>query len=143
MTVTQVFDLCEHVKKDYPKRKLFIKCLCILFGPIMPVIILANYIFYKEQEHAYKRELQTHGSLEHDLKDDDPNQSQRNLILEEQGIDKDSDAVKVSLFRKIQIVRYKAALNRRIYSYFRVVQASIESFIGNKLSVMALLVNYQ
>ena len=101
-----------------------------IFGPIMPVIILANYIFYKEQEHAYKRELQTHGSLEYDLTDDDPNQSQRELILEEQGLDKDSDTVKVSLFRKIQIVRYRAALNRKIYSYFRVVQASIESFIG-------------
>ena len=46
--------------------------------------------------------------------------------------DPENDAEKVSLFRKIQKSRYRAAINRRYYSYYRVIQAAIEGFAGKQ-----------
>ena len=46
--------------------------------------------------------------------------------------DPENDAEKVSLFRKIQKSRYRAAINRRYYSYYRVIQAAIEAFAGKQ-----------
>ena len=46
--------------------------------------------------------------------------------------DPENDSEKVSLFRKIQKSRYRAAINRRYYSYYRVIQAAIEAFAGKQ-----------
>ena len=51
-------------------------------------------------------------------------------IAEEAKRDPDRDHIKISLFRRIQKMRYRAALNRRYYSYYRVIQAAIEAFAG-------------
>ena len=65
----------------------------------MPIIIFANYIFNREQEHFYKRELQTHGSIELDIGNDVAKEAED--MLKEEKIDPDIDAIKVRLFRKI------------------------------------------
>ena len=68
--------------------------------------------------------------MEFDVKDE-PDIELQNLQAEEKCFDNpDDDIEKVSLFRKIKITRYKAALHRKFYSHYRVVQASIESFVG-------------
>ena len=72
--------------------------------------------------------LQSHGSIEYDL-GLNPEEEANEMALEDIR-DKDKDATKVSLFRRIQKLRYRAALNRRYYSYYRVIQAAIESFAG-------------
>ena len=117
MSSRKVFYLCEHTTSKNPKRKAIIGIISFILGPIMPAIILANYIFYREQEYDLKRELQSHGSLEFDLGNDE--QEEAIAIHEENQKDKDSDTKKVSLFRRIQKLRYRSALNRRYYSYYR------------------------
>ena len=62
--------ICDHTKKTYPRRVLLIRILCFILGPIAPIIIFANYIYNREQEHFFKRELQTHGNLELDIGND-------------------------------------------------------------------------
>ena len=49
--------------------------------------------------------------------------------------DPENDSEKVSLFRKIQKSRYRAAINRRYYSYYRVIQAAIEAFAGKQINI--------
>ena len=68
-------------------------------GPIAPIIIFANYIYNREQEHFFKRELQTHGNLELDIGNDV--EKEAGEMLKEEEIDPDIDDIKVSLFRKI------------------------------------------
>ncbi len=113
----KVFYPCEHVETASPRRKLVITILSMICGPLMPAIILANYVYYKEQEYQLKRELQTHGCLEIDVGENEEEEAEE--ILKEKARDPDKDSVKVGLFRKIQRNRYKAALNRRIYSFYR------------------------
>ena len=125
----KLFNLCDHVSSRNPYRHIFIKFACVICGPFMPAIILANYIFYREQEYNLKRELQTYGNVEFDLYDD-PDEEAQQQLMDEKSKEKENDSKKVSLFRKIQNYRYKAALNRKYYSYYRVIQASCESFIG-------------
>ena len=67
--------------------------------------------------------------MEYDVKDE-PDAELQNLQAQEKLTDPDNDFEKVSLFRKIKITRYKAALHRKFYSHYRVVQATIESFVG-------------
>ena len=129
VTFPKMFDFIKLLKISPIWRKILVACISIIVGPFGPIIALANYIFYKDQEHDYKRKLQTHGNLEYDL-DDEPDAELQKLQAEEKQIDPDNDYEKVSLFRKIQITRYKAALHRKFYSHYRVVQASIESFVG-------------
>jgi hypothetical protein len=134
----KVFNLCDHVSEKDPKRRIVVSVLCACLGPLMPAIILANYIYYSEQEYSLKRDLQSHGSVEYDLGRDEL--AEADQILEEDKMDKDDDTVKVSLFRKIQRNRYKAALNRKYYSFYRVIQASIESFCVIITLVLILVV---
>ena len=111
----QIFELCNDVKKDHPWRNCFHKILCFVFGPVMPIFLVGNYTFLKKQEVLLKRSLQ-----------------KNNYHVEEsQPLNPDHD--KMKLFKQIQHVRFRAALNRKVYYYFRIVHASIESFIG-KLS---------
>ena len=130
VTFPKMFDFIKLLKISPIWRKILVACISIIVGPFGPIIALANYIFYKDQEHDYKRKLQTHGNLEYDL-DDEPDAELQKLQAEEKQTDPDNDYEKVSLFRKIQITRYKAALHRKFYSHYRVVQATIESFTGN------------
>ena len=132
MSSAKVFHLCEHRTKTCPKRQIAVWVICALLGPLMPAIILANYIFYREQEYSLKRDLQCHGVIEHDLGIDEEQEAKD--MAKEELVDKDNNATKVSLFRKIQKLRYRAALNRRYYSYYRVIQAAIESFAGNGIT---------
>ena len=114
---SEVFNSCTHNNDRFKMRQISIRIISVFLGPIMPAIILANYIFYREQEYDYKRQLQSHGCIEYDLGNDESLEAEQ--MLEEQRREKDSDPVKVSLFRKIQKLRYRAALNRRYYSYYR------------------------
>ena len=75
--------------------------------------------------------FQCHGALEYDL-EDDPSEKQVSQIAAEAKRDPENDSEKVSLFRKIQKLRYRAAINRRYYSYYRVIQAAIEAFAGKQ-----------
>ena len=107
LSAPKIFKLCEHNAKANPGRALIIRLVCTLIGPIFPVVIFANYIFVREQQHKNERQLQSHGSL------DDP----------------DDDAKKVVLFRKILKFRHAASLHKHYYSYFRIVQATMESIV--------------
>ena len=95
----KIFHLCDHTKKTYPRRVLLIRILCFILGPIAPIIIFANYIYNREQEHFFKRELQTHGNLELDIGNDVEKEAEE--MLEEAKVDPDVDAIKVSLYWKI------------------------------------------
>ena len=99
---------------------------------------LANYVYYREQEYTQKRSLQTHGSLEYDLGNDEEEEAA--FIDEESKLDPDSDSEKVSLFRKIEKFRFRAALHRKYYSYYRVIQAAIESFTVVNVLILVILV---
>ena len=93
------------------------------------ILLLFFRVFFQDKEHFYKRELQSQGCVEFDVKDE-PDTELQILQDKEKLSDPDDDFEKVSLFRKIKITRYKAALHRKFYSHYRVVQASIESFVG-------------
>ena len=67
MSSPKVFNLCEHRAEKNPKRRFLVGLVSALLGPLMPAIILANYIFYREQEYSLKRDLQCHGVIEYDL----------------------------------------------------------------------------
>ena len=58
MSSPKVFNLCEHRAEKNPKRRFLVGLVSALLGPLMPAIILANYIFYREQEYSLKRDLQ-------------------------------------------------------------------------------------
>ena len=94
----KLLKVCDCTKKN-SQRVLQIRIISFILGPIMPIIIFANYIFNREQEHFYKRELQTHGSIELDIGNDPKKEAEK--MLDEEKIDPDIDDIKVSLFRKI------------------------------------------
>ena len=95
----KLLDTCNCKKKAYPRRILLVRILSFFLGPIMPIIIFANYLYNRHQEHYYKRELQTHGSIELDIGNDV--EKEAGEMLKEEEIDPDIDDIKVSLFRKI------------------------------------------
>jgi len=138
MSTPKVFNLCKHVSEKYPKRRFLVILVSVVFAPLMPAIILANYIFYREQEYSLKRDLQCHGALEYDLGEDTEKEAIE--IAKELKRDPENDSEKVSLFRKIQKSRYRAAINRRYYSYYRVIQAAIESFAVLNILILIVVV---
>ena len=127
LSAPKIFKLCEHNVKANPGRALIIRLVCTLIGSIFPVVIFANYIFVREQQHKNMRQLQSHGSLEYDWGND--LEMEAKYIDEEAKRDPDDDAKKVVLFRKILKFRYAASLHKRYYSYFRIVQATMESIV--------------
>ena len=98
LSTLKLLKVCDCTKKN-SQRVLQIRIISFILGPIMPIIIFANYIFNREQEHFYKRELQTHGSIELDIGNDVAKEAED--MLKEEKIDPDIDAIKVRLFRKI------------------------------------------
>lgn len=97
-----VFEMCRHSTSRF-KRNVF-KAISFVFAPLMPAFLLANHVYYLQQEYTLIRELQT---------------------LEEED---DSMANRWYLFREIERTRYRSRLHRRIYSFFRVSAAVIQSF---------------
>ncbi len=104
LTSLKVFHACTHLEKSHKKTHRWIRALSSLFSPLMPTIILANHIYFKEQEYSFKRDLQSHGSLEYDMGNDAV--AEAKLIQDERTRDKDSDSFKVSKFRQIEKMRY-------------------------------------
>ena len=100
------------------KKHWILRLVCFVIGPFMPAITLAKYIYYKEQEYSFQRDLQSY-------KDEE--------IVEE----KASHSEKEVLFRKIKTMKQNAALNHRYFSYYRIIQASIESFTA--VNILLLL----
>ena len=119
--------LCEHNEKKNPSRAFMIRLACTLIGPIFPVIMFANYISHREHQHRNERKLQCHGSLEYDWGND--LEMEAKYMEKEAERDPNEDAKKVALFRKILKFRYAASLHKRYYSFFRVVQATMESIV--------------
>lgn len=112
----QIFELCDHVKQAHPWRSCAHKVFCFAFGSLMPVFLVGNYQFLKKQEVMLKKAFQKYGEIDEE--------EQQHLNPE------NPDSSKEILFKQIQSVRIRSALNRRVYYHFRIVHASIESFIG-------------
>ena len=95
----KLLNICNYKKEKYPRRILVVRIISFILGPFAPIIIFGNYLYYRHQEHYYKRELQTHGSIELDIGNDV--EKEAGEMLKEEEIDPDIDDIKVSLFRKI------------------------------------------
>ena len=134
----KVFNVCHHVADECPKRAAMVRFVGFMLGPVAPIIIFGNYIFNREQEYAFKRELQTQGNLEYDLGNDEEEEMAQ--MEEEAKVDPDDDPTKVSLFRKILKFRYRAALSKRYYSYYRIIQATVESIVVLDVLTLILIV---
>merc|ERR1719414_608319 len=134
----KVFNVCHHVADECPKRAAMVRFVGFMLGPVAPIIIFGNYIFNREQEYAFKRELQTQGNLEYDLGNNEEEEMAQ--MDEEAKVDPDDDPTKVSLFRKILKFRYRAALSKRYYSYYRIIQATVESIVVLDVLTLILIV---
>ena len=95
----KLLNICNCKKEKYPRRILVVRIISFILGPFAPIIIFGNYLYYRHQEHYFKRELQTHGSIELDIGNDV--EKEAGEMLKEEEIDPDIDDIKVSLFRKI------------------------------------------
>ena len=116
----EVFDLCPH--KTSKSKVVFFRVLAILLAPVIPAFILANHVFYLQQEYGLQRDLQTMNS-------------------EENPDEKKSNDQKTRYFMQIEESRYKSQLFRRIYSFFRVGAAVIQSFTFLVGLILVVVVN--
>ncbi len=113
---TCVFEMCEHTASKW-KMWLF-KGISITFAPLMPAFLLANYVYYLQLGYSKQRVLQTW-----------PEDQQHNM------------AAKAEIFQDIEDTHYRSKLHRRIYSFFRVSTAVIQSFHMIVVIVVMLVVS--
>jgi len=107
----EVFEMCRH---NFSERKMgLMRLLAVIGAPLMPAFLLANYVYYLQKGYTLTRELQT---------------------CEKGGSRKQRER----LFMAIERTRYRAKLHRRIYSYFRVTTAIVQSF--NTMVVILVIV---
>ena len=98
---SDVFEMCDH-KCSKTKTNLF-RLISLIFSPLMPAFLLANHVYYLQLDYATRRRLET--------------------------LDEHADnRVKWMLFRNIERIQYRSGIHRRIYSFYRVTAAVIESF---------------
>ena len=97
-----------------------IRMISFLWGPLMPAITFACFVFFREKEHEMKKQLR---DLEtgHDINN--------------------NNEMKLSKFIQIQRLSFTSALCHRYFSYYRVIQASIESFTMMNVLILIQIVS--
>jgi hypothetical protein len=127
----------------------------------MPDFVLANYVYYQERTQSLRRNLQTLGKKRCDFNkamsrfmqvgsvqsSSTPNDIAilENEASNDDDVDPNEDIrtkkQKLKLFEQIVQNRYKAKYFRRMYSFFRVVHATIESYCVIAVLVLMLIVS--
>ncbi|XP_059084151.1 uncharacterized protein LOC131881331 [Tigriopus californicus] len=131
-----IFELCDH--KHTAPRTLSFRTISMMASIFMPAFILANHVFYLQQEYKLQRELQD-PELSFDFQ---PYKSASTSNLKKSGktphphlgpssipkADFSQTLRMTTLFQQIERSRYKCHLHRRIYSCYRIAYASIQTF---------------
>lgn len=112
-----------------------------LLGPLIPSFAFANYIHYSQKEYLLRRDLQVprqtpFNTDQKQYKFTSPNQNDsiNNHCAVEEHCDEKSDNeylknTRVDLYRKILNLQMHKKSSAQLYANFRVVSASIESYI--------------
>jgi len=116
---------CEH---STPKIILF-KILALVLSPIMPCIVLANHVYYDSKLSITRRHLQTHNDSA-DIEQKDVEDSVKQISQNE----------KIELYKNICRLETKSLLYRKLYSYYRVTSAVLESVTVIVVLVLLLFV---
>lgn len=132
-----IFELCDH--KHTQARIVNFRIISMFASIFMPAFILANHVFYLQQEYKLQRELQdpelsfdfpvkkstSSSNLKTSGKSSNPNLGTTSSIPKVNF----SQTMRITnLFQRIERSRYKCHLHRRIYSCYRITYASIQTF---------------
>ena len=117
-TIVELYT-CKH---STPQVKRIVAVLAALFSPLVPAFLLANHAHYREQSYTLTRELQC---------DIMPSDNQTDGRKEDR---------LVTTFKLIQFNNFRSMIHTRLYSFYRVVHAVIESVFCITTLLLILIV---
>jgi len=118
----------KNCKQSVGKNILF-KILALLLSPLMPCYVLANHVYYDSKLTITRRHLQMHN----DSADSDSNN-------DEESAKKINQKERIELYKIVCKLETKSLLYRKLYSYFRVTSAVLESATVIVVLVLLLFV---
>merc|ERR1719225_251992 len=110
-------------EKKCPKsllKRISLKLMAALLSPFIPILVLANHIYYDSKLSRHRRHLQT-------FKDSDDEDSEGNPEDTTDAAKADTQEKRITLYKLICKLETKSLLYRKFYSYFRVTSAVLES----------------
>ena len=120
--------------------KIVLRTGATVLGPITPTFALANIVHFGEKEYLTQRELQVPKPVENNNNNqktgfmpNSRNQDLEDTYTNDVGHPNPSNPVikiREDLYRKALHLRYHKKSNIQLYTYFRVVSASVESYIA-------------
>ena len=113
-------------------KKILLKCFAALTSPFLPILVLANHIYYDSTLARKRRQLQT---FKTDDSSEDPEEANPLpnangdiiRIDEPDEVKKKTQFERIKLYKLISKLETKSLLYRKLYSYFRVTSAVLES----------------
>ena len=99
-------------------RRIFYEAVAFLVTPLVPTYTMIYYVIYSAKQHRARRHLQT-SAVNKDKGDEETGET------ETAGLENEKN--RVNLYRRILFLEKKTLTYRKIYSYFRVVSALLDS----------------
>ena len=121
-------EIFEYGKKATTLKKCLMKVFAGFLSPVVPIFILANHIYHDAVLHRTRRLLQT--LKDPDLSEDKSTQdSNKEINLEEENLSSKNESYTegINLYKTCCKEESKSLLFRKLYSYFRVTSAVLES----------------
>ena len=100
----------ERSCRGFTLKKVCFKLLAGVLSPFFPIIVLANHVFYESKTSMLRRHLQVE-----DI-DEEISSTKQSIVRK-----------KIELYQKIRETEGLSLFYRKLYSYYRVVSAVVES----------------
>ena len=126
----EIFEVGHEKNCEHSKAKIvFFKVLALLLSPLMPCYVLANHVYYDSKLSITRRHLQMHNDSA-DIEEKDVEDSAKQINENE----------RIELYKSVCKLETKSLLYRKLYSYFRVTSAVLESATVIVVLVLLLFV---
>ena len=122
-----IFEVGHEKNCEKSKVKIILfKILALVLSPLMPCYVLANHVYYDSKLTITRRHLEMHNDSA-DAEGTDVEDSAKRITQKD----------RIELYKNVCKLETKSLLYRKLYSYFRVTSAVLES--ATVIDVLVLL----
>ena len=119
-------EIFECGKKASTLKKWLIKVFAAILSPFVPIFILSNHIYHDSKLHRNRRLLQTFNHqivIKEKTNDNQPDPEEGETV----SVENEGRRDRIKLYKRCYKEESKSMLFRKLYSYYRVTSAVLES----------------
>ena len=128
---------CKESTPNVTVKYIFFKITATFLSPLMPVYVLANHIWYESKLKRARRHLQT---VEDDLSEGEDRAISAEEKEEFERGRKRKIQDRIEMYKQVLFLDTKSMKYRKLYSYFRVTSAVLESVTQVVVLILLLFV---